>query len=79
MSICTCFRPEHSLCVEHVTRRQESCFTGELLCRCVLLARTEKMFFASSSVSIASLEEKRDQNERMCNGKRSIFSNGWAK
>ncbi len=68
MSIFTWFRPEHSLCVEHMTRRQESCFTGELLYRCLLLASTEKMFFASSSVRIASLEEKSDQNERICNG-----------
>jgi hypothetical protein len=79
LSIFTWFRPEHSLYMEHVTRRQESCFTGELLYRCLLLASTKKMFFATSSIRIASLEEKRDQNERICNGKQSIFSNGWAK
>jgi hypothetical protein len=44
-----------------------------------LLASTEKMFFASSSVRIASLEKKRDQHERICHGKRSIFWNGRAK
>jgi len=64
---------------EHVRRGQESCFTCELLYRCLLLASTKKLFFATSTVRIASLVEKRDQNEHICYGKRSIFSNGWAK
>jgi hypothetical protein len=44
-----------------------------------LFARTEKLFFASSSAAIASLEEQRGQNERICNSMRPIFSNGWDK
>jgi hypothetical protein len=57
MSILTWFCSDHSLNMKHVTRRREACFTGELLYPCLLLAATEKMFFASSSVSIASLKE----------------------
>jgi hypothetical protein len=71
-------RQDLSQSYEHVTRNQESCFTGKLLCRC-LFARTEKMFFASSSAATASLEEQSGHNERMSNSMRSIFPNGWDK
>ena len=80
MSTFTWFRPDQAAFFEHVNKgNKKSCFSGELHSRCLLLASTEKMFFTTSSVKIASLEEKRDQNERICHGMRSIFLTGWAK
>jgi hypothetical protein len=79
LSIFTWFRPDHAAFFEHVNRETGILFHWRACVSLFFVASTEKLFFASSSVRIASLEKKRDQNERICNGKRSIFWNGWAK